>query len=85
MKTLSIFLLSRCWPEGKHSDLSTSLSLTLLLDSVLIILVPNQMLSLDSGMSIVIIEDDRLGFYFILFYFPFIFSYFLLKSRKQRR
>jgi len=26
------------------------------------------------------IEDDRLGLYFI--YFPFIFSYFLLKSRK---
>jgi len=26
------------------------------------------------------IEDDGLGFHFILFYFPFIFSYFLRKK-----
>jgi len=31
------------------------------------------------------IEDDGLSFYFIFFHSPFIFSYFLLKSRRQRR
>jgi len=34
---------------------------------------------------IVRIEDNRLGFYFILFYFDFIFSYSLWLSRRQRR
>jgi len=31
------------------------------------------------------IEDNGLGFYFILFYFPLFSLIFLLKSRKQKR
>ena len=52
IKTLSIFLLPRSWPRGKHGGLSTSLSSTLLSGSTLIIWAPNQMLSLDNEISI---------------------------------
>ena len=52
IKTLSIFLLPRSWPRDKHSGLSISPSSTLLYCSILVVLAPNQMLSLDSGMSI---------------------------------
>ena len=52
IKTLSIFLLPRYWPKGKHSGLSTFLSSILSSDSIQIILVPNQILLLDSGISI---------------------------------
>ena len=52
IKTLSIFLLPRCWPRGKHGSLSTFLSLTLSSGSTLIILAPNWMLSLDNRTSI---------------------------------
>ena len=51
IKTLSIFLLPRCWPGGKHSSLSTFLSSTLLSGSVLVISEPNWMFSLNDGMS----------------------------------
>jgi len=47
-----LFLLPRCWPRGKCSGPSTSLSLTLLLSSILVILAPNWMLSLDSRIYI---------------------------------
>ena len=30
------------------------------------------------------IEDEGLGFHFIFFHFPFIFSYFLLKRKKTK-
>jgi len=52
IKTLSIFLLPRCWPGGKHGSLNTSLNLTLSSGSVLVVLAPNQILLLDSGTSI---------------------------------
>ena len=52
IKTLSIFLLPRYQPRGKHSGPSTFLSSTLPSDSALIILVPNQTLSLDDRTSI---------------------------------
>ena len=48
IKTLSIFLLPRYWPRGKHSGLSTSPSLILLSDSALVVSAPNWMLSLDN-------------------------------------
>ena len=51
-KTLSTFLLPRCWPEDKCGSLSISLSTTLSLGSILVILAPNWMLSLDNGTSI---------------------------------
>ena len=49
---MSIFLLLRCWPRGKHGSLSTFLSSTLSLGSALVISVPNWTLSLDDGMFI---------------------------------
>ena len=52
IKTLSIFLLLRCWPRGKCDGLSISSSLILSSGFALVILVPNQTLLLDSGMSI---------------------------------
>ena len=52
IKTLSIFLLLRYWPRGKHSGSSTSLSSILLSGSTLVILAQNWMLSLDNGISI---------------------------------
>ena len=52
IKTLSIFLLPRYWPRGKHGGLSISLSSTLSSGSALVISAPNQTLSLDNGMSI---------------------------------
>ena len=36
-----------------------------------------------SILSYVRIEDDRLSFYFILFYFNFIFSYFLVEDKEE--
>ena len=51
IRTLSIFLLPRCWPRDKHSSPSIFLSSTLSLSSILVILAPNWMLSLDGGMS----------------------------------
>jgi len=51
-KTLSTFPLPRCWPKDKHGGLSTSLNLILLLGSILVILAPNWMLSLDGGWDI---------------------------------
>ena len=52
IKTLSIFLLPRYWSRGKCSGLNAFLSSILLSDSVLVILAPNQTLSLDSEISI---------------------------------
>ena len=52
IKTLSIFLLPRYWPRGKHGGLSISLSSTLSSGSTLIILALNRMLLLDNRMSI---------------------------------
>ena len=52
IRTLSIFLLLRYWPRGKHSDPSTSPSSTLSSGFTLVILAPNQTLSLDNKMSI---------------------------------
>ena len=52
IKMLSIFLLPRYWPRGKHSGLSTFLSSTLSSGSILVILAPNLILSLDSETSI---------------------------------
>ena len=52
IRTLSIFQLPRYWPGGKCSGLSTFLSLTLSLDSALVVSAPNQILSLDDGISI---------------------------------
>ena len=52
IKILSIFLLPRYWPRGKHSGLSTSPSSTLSSGSALVILALNWMLSLDNGTSI---------------------------------
>ena len=52
IRTLSIFLLPRYWPKGKHSGPSTSPSSTLSSGSTLIISAPNLMLLLDDGMSI---------------------------------
>ena len=52
IKTLSIFLLSRYWPRGKHSGLSTSPSSILSSGSSLVILVLNWILLLDDGMFI---------------------------------
>ena len=52
IRTLSIFLLPRYWPEGKHGGLSTSSSSTLSSGSVLVILALNWMFSLDDGTSI---------------------------------
>jgi len=49
---LSTFLLPRYWFRGKHSSPSISFSSTLLSDFVLVILAPNQISSLDSGISI---------------------------------
>ena len=48
-KTLSTFLLPRCWPRSKHSGLSISFSSNLSSGSILVVLVPNWMLSLDCG------------------------------------
>jgi len=48
IRILSIFLLPRYWPRGKYSGPSTSPSSTLLSGSTLVVLAPNQMLSLDS-------------------------------------
>ena len=48
-KTLSTFLLPRCWPRSKHSGLSISFSSTLSSGSILVVLAPNWMLSLDCG------------------------------------
>ena len=52
IKTLSIFLLPKCWPKGKHNGLSTFSSSTLLSGSILVVLAPNWMLLLDDGTSI---------------------------------
>ena len=52
IKTLSIFLLPRYWPRGKHGGLSISLSSTLSLGSALIILALNRMLLLDNRIFI---------------------------------
>ena len=52
IRTLSIFLLPRYWPGGKHSGPSTSPSLTLSSGSALVVSAPNQMLSLDDVTSI---------------------------------
>ena len=49
IRTLSIFLLLRYWPRGKCGGLSTSPSSTLSSGFTLVILVQNQMLSLDDG------------------------------------
>ena len=49
IKTLSIFLLPKYWPRGKHGGLSTSSSSILSSGSALVILALNQMLSLDDG------------------------------------
>ena len=51
-KTLSIFLLPRYWPKGKHSGLSTSPSLILSSGSTLVVLAPNWTLSLNNRISI---------------------------------
>ena len=52
IRTLSIFLLPRYWPGGKHGSPSISPSSTSLSGSVLVISVPNQMLLLNNGISI---------------------------------
>ena len=52
IRILSIFLLPRYWPRGKHSSPSTSPSSTLLSGSTLVISAQNWMLSLDNGISI---------------------------------
>ena len=52
IRILSIFLLPRYWPGDKHGGLSISSSSTLLSGSTLVVLVLNQMLSLDNGTSI---------------------------------
>jgi len=52
IKTLSIFPLPRCWPRDKCGGLNIFLSSTLSSDSVLVILVPNQILSLNGRMFI---------------------------------
>ena len=52
IRTLSIFLLPRYWPGGKHSGPSTSPSLTLSSGSALVVSAPNQILSLDDVTSI---------------------------------
>ena len=51
IRTLSIFLLLRCWLRDKYSSSSISLSLILLSGSILVVLALNQMLLLDSRMS----------------------------------
>ena len=52
IRTLSIFLLLRYWPRGKHGGPSTSPSSTLSSGSTLVVSALNRMLSLDNGMSI---------------------------------
>ena len=52
IRTLSIFLLPRYWPGGKHSSPSTFPSSTLSSGSALVISAKNQMPSLDNGTSI---------------------------------
>ena len=51
IRILSIFLLPRYWPRGKHGSLSTSSSSTLSSGSALVISAPNWMLLLDDGIS----------------------------------
>ena len=52
IKILSIFLLPRYWPKGKHSGLSTFFSSTLSSDSILVVLASNWALLLDSRIFI---------------------------------
>ena len=80
IRTLSIFLLSRYWPRDKCDSLSTSPSSTLSLGSALVILVPNWMVSLDDGTSILKYYRTlwTLTFFFFLLsiFLDFIFLFF---------
>jgi len=76
IKILSTFSLPRCWPRDKCGSMSTSLSSILSLGFVLVILAPNQILSLFSEMSILkVLSSQTVDLVFSLFYFLFLFLF----------